>query len=304
MAKMWQANRIGKVLRIPARQAVGLLCFLALVSGSHARKKYCQRELGTIDIGDGDDRDGDSWDDKHDRNVDMAENDPSLLIYGDSITEHLSEFDDALEIYRDVYSTEALGIGGDRPSNLLWRLQNGEFHEKKMKFVVIMIGINSIRDLHRDSGSTDDFEVPDDDDREERIEDEIEIVEQILAYIFSRKCRVQVFLHYVLPMSEDDSTAWPNQFTPTIDMYNYELRKLGEKFRNIHNIDCTHVFLEREDKFQQQLNDDLYQDDLLHINEEGHQRLARCALNSMRGTVKELSGFAHLAPPEILNEGH
>ena len=45
---------------------------------------------------------------------------------------------------------------GDRPENLLYRLQDGEWQrDMHPKYVVIMIGINTIRRYHQDDDSSE-----------------------------------------------------------------------------------------------------------------------------------------------------
>lgn len=70
-----------------------------------------------------------------------------LVMYGDSQVGHLRELSDVEwnDLYGQYYRAEAFGIAGVGASELLWRLQNGEFPGNMTpQAVVILIGINDV----------------------------------------------------------------------------------------------------------------------------------------------------------------
>jgi lysophospholipase L1-like esterase len=106
------------------------------------------------------------WRETHKRNIRLVEPllqaapELDVLLLGDSITEHWigtdlgyenPEFEECQQIYQQLFLDNpnvrglALGIGGDRCPQLLYRLQNGEFPpELQVPIVWINIGTNDI----------------------------------------------------------------------------------------------------------------------------------------------------------------
>jgi beta-glucosidase len=69
---------------------------------------------------------------------------PEIVFIGDSITEGWEK--DGREVWQQHYARHhamALGFGGDRTENVLWRLQHGEIDGLSPKAVVLMIGTNN-----------------------------------------------------------------------------------------------------------------------------------------------------------------
>jgi lysophospholipase L1-like esterase len=69
---------------------------------------------------------------------------PEIVFVGDSITEGWEK--DGREVWQQHYARHhalALGFGGDRTENVLWRLQHGEIDGLSPKAVVLMIGTNN-----------------------------------------------------------------------------------------------------------------------------------------------------------------
>ncbi len=74
-----------------------------------------------------------------------------LLFVGDSITEGWEK--EGRAVFERQYARHhavALGFGGDRTENLLWRLQNGEIDGVDPKVVVMMIGTNNTGERQED----------------------------------------------------------------------------------------------------------------------------------------------------------
>lgn len=89
-------------------------------------------------------RDPEKWHNKHNALVEKAKTtDASLVFYGDSITEGMSEGNALKKAFGD--KAENFGIIGDSTQHLLWRLQNGEADFKKApETAVLLIGANNI----------------------------------------------------------------------------------------------------------------------------------------------------------------
>ncbi|MFZ5551226.1 MAG: GDSL-type esterase/lipase family protein [Pseudomonadota bacterium] len=69
---------------------------------------------------------------------------PDVVFIGDSITEGWEK--DGQQVWAEhyaKYNALALGFGGDRTENVLWRLQHGEIDGIAPKVVVLMIGTNN-----------------------------------------------------------------------------------------------------------------------------------------------------------------
>jgi lysophospholipase L1-like esterase len=69
---------------------------------------------------------------------------PEIVFIGDSITEGWEK--DGREVWQQHFAKHhalALGFGGDRTENVLWRLQHGEIDGIAPKAVVLMIGTNN-----------------------------------------------------------------------------------------------------------------------------------------------------------------
>lgn len=78
-----------------------------------------------------------------------------LVFLGDSITQGWeNEGKQAWADHFAKYNAVALGFGGDRTENLLWRLQHGELDGMAPKAVVMMIGTNNTGDRLEDPALT------------------------------------------------------------------------------------------------------------------------------------------------------
>ena len=78
-----------------------------------------------------------------------------LVFVGDSITQGWeNEGKAAWATSFAKYNAVALGFGGDRTENLLWRLQHGELDGMRPKAIVVMIGTNNTGDRLEDPALT------------------------------------------------------------------------------------------------------------------------------------------------------
>ncbi|MEK8045232.1 GDSL-type esterase/lipase family protein [Ideonella margarita] len=84
-----------------------------------------------------------------------AGRDVKLVFIGDSITEGWENAGQAAwQAHFARHNAMALGYGGDRTENVLWRLQNGELDGMTPKVVVLMIGTNNTGDRQEDPRTT------------------------------------------------------------------------------------------------------------------------------------------------------
>eukprot|EP00191_Tetraselmis_sp_GSL018_P003401 CAMPEP_0177612118 /NCGR_PEP_ID=MMETSP0419_2-20121207/20994_1 /TAXON_ID=582737 /ORGANISM="Tetraselmis sp., Strain GSL018" /LENGTH=310 /DNA_ID=CAMNT_0019108173 /DNA_START=245 /DNA_END=1176 /DNA_ORIENTATION=+ len=194
-----------------------------------------------------------------------------LVIYGDSITEDLSEFDNALDVYEKEYNTLALGISGDLAENLLYRLQDGEWPSGfKPKFVCILIGVNDIWKAIDKGGRAVSEEIS---------EKVVQDIKQIASYIHSQDCSVQIVLLAVLPLAHEVRNEWPNRYTDAVERTNEGLDKFAEEHSAVHFLDCGDIFLQGYSRSRIDLG---AMDDLLHPTERGHKEMAQCVLDRLK----------------------
>jgi len=89
------------------------------------------------------------------REMRAAGRSPQVVFIGDSITH---AWDDAAQPVWQAnyarYDAVALGFGGDRTENVLWRLQHGELDGMQPKVVVLLIGTNNTGDRREDPATT------------------------------------------------------------------------------------------------------------------------------------------------------
>ena len=69
-----------------------------------------------------------------------------LVFLGDSITEAWTEVaPDIWESYFGRYTPLKLGIPGDETQQVLWRIENGELDGLKPRVIVLLVGVNNLR---------------------------------------------------------------------------------------------------------------------------------------------------------------
>mmetsp|Transcript_680 Transcript_680/g.1846 ORF Transcript_680/g.1846 Transcript_680/m.1846 type:complete len:487 (+) Transcript_680:931-2391(+) len=194
----------------------------------------------------------------------------NIVLYGDSITEDLASMGSVLDLYRQDYRMDAFGISGDTSSNLLWRLQNGEFPKNTSPhFVVLHVGVNDILHKFEDEGRVGGS------DEDSLVQNIVGNILDMAAYIQTRSCRSQIMLQAILPTAWETSNKWPNRYSRVINTVNKRLESEVGGYDNVHYLDCTDLFLEGSG--QRQIRTD-YMKDLLHPTETGHKALAKCML--------------------------
>jgi lysophospholipase L1-like esterase len=84
---------------------------------------------------------------KHEAILARAKSGPvGLLFLGDSITERWRIAPHIWETYYGKYQPANFGIGGDRTSHVIWRIEHGELDGIAPKVVVLMLGTNNSLD--------------------------------------------------------------------------------------------------------------------------------------------------------------
>uniref|UniRef100_A0A061RR79 Sgnh hydrolase n=1 Tax=Tetraselmis sp. GSL018 TaxID=582737 RepID=A0A061RR79_9CHLO len=264
-----------------------LTIFLTVQGSSDSSISNCGDGLDYISVRGGSRRSSTSWDRRHEdniRNARRAGSKVELAIYGDSITEDLAEFDDALDVYEDDFRTVALGIGGDRSENLLYRLQDGEWDSDfKLKFAAVLIGTNNVR---RAPGMDRSDESSSEEDRssgggaDQVAEEILSDVRQIVSYLHRRDCSVNIVLQAILPLAENVRNEWPNRYTDGVERTNELLRDFADRYSFVHFVDCGELFLEGSGG-DQRIDRDLMSD-LLHPTERGHKKMAECVVDRLK----------------------
>jgi lysophospholipase L1-like esterase len=86
---------------------------------------------------------------KHEAILARAKSGPvGLLFLGDSITERWRIAPHIWETYYGKYQPANFGIGGDRTSHVIWRIEHGELDGIAPKVAVLMIGTNNSLDYN------------------------------------------------------------------------------------------------------------------------------------------------------------
>ena len=190
---------------------------------------------------------------------------PDVALLGDSITEHWNGMDlgpssqwrSIKKVFDKLFvkmnggkvNGVALGIGGDRIHNLLYRLQNGEapkdFHPKVWW---ILIGTNDLEDhCNADTITIGNFR----------------IVEEIRKY----HPGAIIVLNSILPRNENPEDLLASPTWPIIQEINLKLECYANTARGVEFFNATDVFLtHRQGKT---VVNDKFMTDTVHPNAEG-----------------------------------
>ena len=175
-----------------------------------------------------------------------------VVLYGDSITEHWqgtsktnadnSDWQDIHEVFKEKFTSAgggrveglALGIGGDRCSQLLYRLQNGELPlELNAKVFWILIGINDIGLDHCSSQSV------------------VGGIMKIVQYIQKQKPVSKIVINSLLPFSttdddgfqQRDEDIFDNPKWNIISRTNHMLECYSNVTKGVDFFNATKIFL-------------------------------------------------------------
>lgn len=164
-----------------------------------------------------------------------------ILFIGDSLTESWDE-----EIWKQHMAPAKalnLGVGGEGPQHVLWRMEHGILDGPAPETVVLMIGINNFW-------------------REFSAGDTARGIETIVERLHARHPTTRIVLLGLLPVYEAASPI-----RPWIGEINGRL----EQLKGVEYFDLSKAFLEADGN--QRL--ELYQEDHLHLSKAGYVVLTR-----------------------------
>lgn len=192
----------------------------------------------------------DWWQTRHEQKLDekrqliAAGTPPEIVFIGDSITQGWEKEGRAVwEQHFAPLHGLALGFGGDRTENVLWRLQHGEIDGLSPKAVVMMIGTNNTG--HR-------AEAP---------ETTAVGIKRLLDEVRLRLPKAQVLLLAIFPRGEK-----PDDFLRGINERVNQLIKGYADGRNVHFLDIGAALLNPDGTLGKDV-----MPDLLHPNEKGYE---------------------------------
>lgn len=185
-----------------------------------------------------------------------------LLFVGDSITQGWeNEGKAAWASHFAPRNAVALGFGGDRTENLLWRLQNGQLDGVDPKVVVMMIGTNNTGE------------------RLEAPEFTVAGIRANIAEIRRRLPAAQILLLAVFPRGETpaDLTRRHNA------RINALLPALADG-RHVHHLDIGPAFLRADGSLSREV-----MPDLLHLSPQAYETWARAIAPTLKQLLNEKS---------------
>lgn len=191
----------------------------------------------------------DSWLPRHEKKLEekrklvAAGTPPEVVFIGDSITEGWEK--DGLGVWQQHFARHhalALGFGGDRTENALWRLQHGEIDGIAPKAVVLMIGTNNTGHRAEDPHTT------------------AAGIKRLLDEIRHRLPKAKILLLAIFPRGEkpDDPQRRLNERVNTI-IAGYADR------RSVHFLDINAALLNADGTLGRDV-----MPDLLHPNAKGY----------------------------------
>lgn len=196
----------------------------------------------------------DWWMPRHDaklkaiRELRAAGRNAELVFIGDSITEGWEKAGQPVwDRSFKGYDALALGYGGDRTENVLWRLQHGELDGIRPRVIVLMIGTNNTGHRQEDPATTAAGI--------RRLIDEIQV----------RQPEAQVLLLAIFP--RDKQPDGP------LRQLNQRVNQIIAGFadgRRVHFLDIGPALMNPDGT----LSEDILPD-LLHLSERGYERWAR-----------------------------
>ena len=164
-----------------------------------------------------------------------------FVMIGDSITHSWSKYPEAFA----GSNVLNLGVPGDRTQNVLWRIRNGAIDGLSPKLVTLMIGTNNLHDAHK--------AYPPDDPKD--IFFGIQVIVNELQQCLPDS---QVVIFSIFPRK-------PGPSNERVNKVNDMLPKLADGKRT------DHINLNRFFSIEKgQINQALFKNDLLHLNDEGY----------------------------------
>ena len=164
-----------------------------------------------------------------------------FVMIGDSITYSWSKYPGVFE----GSNLLNLGFPGDRTQNVPWRIENGALDGISPKIATLMIGTNNMHDTKKAYQA-------------DKPEDIFTGIKAIVAEVRTRLPKSQLVIFSVLPRkpgSGNDRAKAVNEMIPQL-----------ADGKTVSHLDLNAFFLNENG----QLNKDLYNRDLLHLNDRGY----------------------------------
>lgn len=168
---------------------------------------------------------------------------PEIVFIGDSITEGWEKGGRAVfERHYAAHHAMALGFGGDRTENVLWRLQHGEIDGISPKVAVLMIGTNNAGHRGENPQTT------------------AAGIKRLLDEIRQRLPRTKVLLLAIFPRGEG-----PDDFLRGLNERVNKIIAGHADGRTVHFLDINAALLDADGKLSREV-----MPDLLHPSEKGY----------------------------------
>ena len=182
------------------------------------------------------------------RELRAAGRNADLVFIGDSITQGWESVGQPVWDRRfKGHDALALGYGGDRTENVLWRLQHGELDGIRPKVIVLMIGTNNTGDRQEDPATT------------------AAGIRRLIDEIQARQPAAQVLLLAIFPRDKQPGAR--------LRQLNQRVNQIIAGFadgRRVHFLDIGPALMNPDGT----LSEDILPD-LLHLSEQGYERWAR-----------------------------
>lgn len=195
-----------------------------------------------------------NWWERHDLKIQQAAQDKYDIIFiGDSITHFFHSAEgtgnaENEEVWQQFYGKRKvlnLGYGYDRPQNVLWRLDNGEFESQKPQIIVLNIGTNCFSVSERYDGDTPKVA--------------FEGIKTVVERLFELSNQSHLILMEIFP-------RLPMEIQEKIDQVNALLREFADKNERITLVSLNDKLAENG-----KLIPELYVDKCCHPNAAGYR---------------------------------
>ncbi|MFK7920886.1 MAG: GDSL-type esterase/lipase family protein [Bacteroidia bacterium] len=208
---------------------------------------------------------GQWWQERHETILSRLDQDPKLVLIGNSIF-HSLDNEDRQAVWQGhlaPYQTVNMGISGDRTENLLWRIENGTLDNIQPKLALLLIGTNNTDGNHYLNISTAD-----------------ELAGGIWAICEAVRAKLpqtQILIMGILPYGYK-----PNHRNNINLATNRLIAAFPERDPNIHYIDISEIYLDQNGKV-----DPALMPDYLHPNAEGHMKMFDALEDEIKGLISE-----------------
>jgi len=183
-----------------------------------------------------------------------------VIFIGDSITQGWEK--DGFNVWNHnyaKYNAVALGFGGDRTENILWRIQHGEVEGLNPKLAVLMLGTNN-------TGQ-----------RQEGPESTAAGIKRNLEELQKRLPNTKILLLAVFPRDEKPD----GEFRQLNNRVNAIISGFADN-KKIFFLDINHAFLDADGTLPKTI-----MPDLLHPNEQGYEIWAKAMEPTLKSLLKK-----------------